>query len=192
MTRRPLSVLVRLSLGALLLAPLSSHAFMLLVLMHVAQTVDKERVVELDRLRDWPGLVALADERLGGRDGDVLWLAVKGYGLQRQHRCAEAVPVLEKAGELEPESTWTRHLMARCHAEIGDHARAIAAFGEVLRQDPGHVLAGASLVRLHARRDDEPAARRSLEALRQRYGGLAARLEQSELAPMLARLDRRR
>lgn len=192
MMRRLLPALVRLSLCGLLLAPLTGHAFMLLVLMHVAQAIDKERVIELDRHRDWPGLVSLADDRLGGRDGDALWLAVKGYGLLRQRRCAEALPVLEKAGELEPESTWMRQQLARCLADVGDQVRAIALLDDVLRRDPAHVLAGASLVRLHARRGDEPAARRSLEALRESYRGLAARLEESELVPMLARLGRPR
>jgi tetratricopeptide (TPR) repeat protein len=57
-----------------------------------------------------------------------------GTALWEAGRCAEAIPVLERAAELEPDRVSTWYYLAKCHQSDGDAARAAEAMSEYRRR----------------------------------------------------------
>jgi ribosomal protein S12 methylthiotransferase accessory factor len=66
-------------------------------------------------------------------------------GLKESGRWDEALDVLERARDLEPDRTDIHNLLGVCHFKRGEHEEAIACFQQVLALDPGSAMDHANL-----------------------------------------------
>ncbi|MDD3993473.1 MAG: YcaO-like family protein [Desulfobacteraceae bacterium] len=79
-------------------------------------------------------------------------------GLKEMGRWDEALAVLMKARELDPDRTDIHNLLGVCHFKRGEHEEAIACFRQVLALDPGSAMDHANLgVNYQAIGDDDSA-----------------------------------
>lgn len=122
---------------AILLGPLLLFTITLAIQLSRS---DQTRVRELEARSDWDGLVRLATQRLARDPHDPHWLELRGGALQRQGRCAEAIPDLQAAfdGHIERGSPVDNLLspglaLGVCQLAVPGPAAAAATF-ERLRQ----------------------------------------------------------
>lgn len=88
-------------------------------------SISKE-IATLEAKQDWPGLSALALQRLKAKPGDGDWLVVLGYARFRLKDYAQAVEAFAEAARQSPEDIDSWNMLGESQRLAGQSGRAIA------------------------------------------------------------------
>jgi ribosomal protein S12 methylthiotransferase accessory factor len=70
-----------------------------------------------------------------------------GYCLKQLERCGEAIPLLERAAELDPGGIDVLNLLGFCYYKAARHREAVDCFERAIRIDPRSAIDHANLAR---------------------------------------------
>ena len=94
-----------------------------------------------------------------------------GILLAQQGKCAEAIPLLERALAADPREAKAGVLLARCQILGKDYAAAETTLSEALRRDPGQADAQLELAIARYHQENFAGARSALDAARPSLSG---------------------
>lgn len=113
-------------------------------------------LIELEKKKDWPGMLKLARTLVQREPGRANWWFLQGYALARQGQHAEAIQSFEKVVRITPEDERTWLSMGKSQSELGQSERAIQTYKQALRYRPESAeayLALADVYRKQAKLD---------------------------------------
>ena len=110
-----------------------------------------ERITELEKKKDWPGMLRLAQAQLQREPGRSDWWFLQGYALARQGQHAAAVESYRQATRLSPEDEGSWLAMGNSEIELGRPERAIEAYRQALSYRPESAPAYLALADLYQR-----------------------------------------
>jgi tetratricopeptide (TPR) repeat protein len=93
-------------------------------------------LIELEKKKDWPGMLRLARTLVQREPGRANWWFLQGYALARQGQHAEAIQSFEKVVRITPEDERTWLSMGKSQSELGQSERAIQTYKQALRYRP--------------------------------------------------------
>lgn len=93
-------------------------------------------LIELEKKKDWPGMLRLARILVQREPGRANWWFLQGYALARQGQHAEAIQSFEKVVRITPEDERTWLSMGKSQSELGQPERAIQTYKQALRYRP--------------------------------------------------------
>lgn len=165
------------------------------------EDTNRQRLVELERNRDWRGMIKFAEENLERGGPRPEWWLVAGHANTQLGNHARAIECHTEAVRLEPDEIFAWELLAQSYRAAGQPERAVRALENILlvkREVPtAYVLLGESYSDLHRWRPALQAYRQAInldEALAPAWFGAGrahARLGQSrEAGEALRRLEK--
>ena len=161
------------------------------VLLSQAQVEQTERVekarsgfkaaVEQIHNGDYDHAIGLLQGFVEKNPEDVNALFFLGFCYVKTKMCREAVELLTRVTELQPTLPGAHFELGVCHRQLGDLPKALQAYGELLRLDPGHAggAYNSGLILFETNRVDEALARFQT--------GLAVKPDDPELLEMAGR-----
>ncbi len=119
-----------------------------------------ERITELEKKKDWPGMLRLAQAQLQREPGRADWWFLQGYALARQGQHEAAVESYKQATRLSPEDEGSWLALGASQMDLGRPERAIEAYRQALSYRPESARAYLALADLY-QRQGETGARHS-------------------------------
>jgi len=117
---------------------------------HLDQGSARE-IVELEKKRDWPGMLSLARALLRREPGRADWWFLQGYALARQGQHAAAIESYQQAIRISPEDEGTWLSLGQSQSALGQMERAIQTYRQALRYRPESAQAYLTLADLYIR-----------------------------------------
>ncbi|OGA36063.1 MAG: hypothetical protein A3G80_05450 [Betaproteobacteria bacterium RIFCSPLOWO2_12_FULL_62_13b] len=117
---------------------------------HLDQGSARE-IVELEKKRDWPGMLSLARALLQREPGRADWWFLQGYALARQGQHAAAIESYQHAVRINPEDEGSWLALGQSQSALGQMERAIQTYRQVLRYRPESAQAYLALADLYIR-----------------------------------------
>lgn len=110
-----------------------------------------ERASELEKKKDWPGMLRLAQAQLQREPKRSDWWFLQGYALARQGQHEAAIESYRKATQLSPEDEGSWLAMGNSEIELGRPEPAIRAYRQALSYRPESAPAYLALADLYQR-----------------------------------------
>ncbi len=85
---------------------------------------ERQRIAELNRNRDWPGLVRFAEEHQGRDPGGSDWGVIAGYGWLKNRDYPKATALLSRVTQRNPEDVAAWNLLGEAQRLSGQPGRA--------------------------------------------------------------------
>lgn len=94
------------------------------------------QITEMEKKKDWPGMLTLARAQLAREPGRADWWFLQGYALARQGQHAAAVESYQRAIRISPEDEATWLALGASQSALGQMERAIQTYQQLLRNRP--------------------------------------------------------
>ena len=173
--------------------PATGHAFLYFSIPAGGlSSGDKRAIDKLEQEQDWDGMRELARMRLKSKDNEAAWLFVNGYALQKQERCADAIPQYRLALLIKPDYLEAQNELGRCLLATAQFDAAISTFISAIEKKADYWQAYYNLVLAYVRKQDSRSARIHLEQLRSRNMAMATEVEENEVRPLELKLEQAR
>ncbi|MBI5909586.1 MAG: tetratricopeptide repeat protein [Betaproteobacteria bacterium] len=117
---------------------------------HLDQGSARE-IVELEKKRDWPGMLSLGRALLQREPGRADWWFLQGYALARQGQHAAAIESYQHAVRISPEDEGSWLSLGQSQSALGQMERAIQTYRQALRYRPESAQAYLALADLYIR-----------------------------------------
>ena len=117
-----------------------------------------ERITELEKKKDWPGMLRLAQAQLQREPGRADWWFLQGYALSRQGQHEAAIESYKQATHLSPEDEDSWLALGASQMDLGRPERAIEAYRQALSYRPESARAYLALADLYQRQGREELA----------------------------------
>lgn len=108
-------------------------------------------IVELEKKRDWPGMLSLGRALLQREPGRSDWWFLQGYALARQGQHAAAIESYQHAVRISPEDEGSWLSLGQSQSALGQIERAIQTYRQALRYRPESAQAYLALADLYIR-----------------------------------------
>ena len=108
-------------------------------------------IVELEKKRDWPGMLSLTRALLQREPGRADWWFLQGYALARQGQHAAAIESYQHAVRINPEDEGSWLALGQSQSALGKMEHAIQTYRQVLRYRPESAQAYLALGDLYIR-----------------------------------------
>lgn len=107
------------------------------------------QITELEKKKDWPGMLTLARAQLAREPGRADWWFLQGYALARQDQHAAAVESYQRAIRISPEDEATWLGLGASQRALGQIERAIQTYQQLLRNRPESAQAYLALADIY-------------------------------------------
>ena len=107
------------------------------------------QITELEKKKDWPGMLKLARAQLAREPDRSDWWFLQGYALARQEQHAAAVESFQKATRISPEDEASWLALGASQSALGQTDRAIQTYRKLLRYRPESAQAYLALADLY-------------------------------------------
>jgi len=112
------------------------------------------RITELDKKKDWPGMLRLARAQLKREPDRSDWWFLQGYALARQGQNEAAAESFRQATHLSPEDEESWLALGSSEMALGRPEQAIQAYRQALSYRPESARAYLALADLYLRRGE--------------------------------------
>jgi len=109
------------------------------------------RITELEKKKDWPGMLRLAQAQLQREPDRADWWFLQGYALARQGQNEAAIASFRQATHLSPEDEGSWLALGNSELELGRPEQAVQAYRQALSYRPESVPAYLALADLYQR-----------------------------------------
>lgn len=110
-----------------------------------------ERITELEKKKDWPGMLRLAQTQLQRQPDRADWWFLQGYALARQGQHQAAVESFQEATRLSPEDEGSWLALGASQMDLARPEQAIQAYRQALSYRPESAPAYLALADLYQR-----------------------------------------
>lgn len=119
---------------AALLASLIPEGTVGTLLGHLERVGDanRQRVLELERARDWDALARFAEQNLAKEPSNADWWLIAGYARSEAGDHRAAAKAFAEAVRLEPDTALGWNMLAQSHRAAGDSERAVNVLNNAL------------------------------------------------------------
>lgn len=116
------------------------------------------RIAELEKKKDWPGMLRLAQAQLQREPERADWWFLQGYALSRQGQHEAAIESYTQATHLSPEDEGSWLALGASQMDVGRPEQAIQAYRQALSHRPESAPAYLALADLYQRQGREELA----------------------------------
>lgn len=93
---------------------------------------NRKRVIELDKRKDWDGLVKFAEENLAKDRNSAAWWTVAGYANSKAGRYEDAIRCYSETVRIAPDDMQGWNLLAQAYRDAKQPARAVQTLNNAL------------------------------------------------------------